>query len=92
MYRRKENHPREASIRYIADYPKPDVLFRDISPLLNKHFQEVIPLISDQLTHKEWQDIDAIVGITTLINLTALNQFSWAEQTARSPFKYSIVH
>ncbi|HQT43716.1 MAG TPA: hypothetical protein PLD79_06925 [Halothiobacillus sp.] len=75
-------------MRYIADFPKSGVLFRDISPLLNNPFREVIPLVSDQLTHKEWQGIDTIADITTLINLTALNQFSWAELTVHSPLSY----
>lgn len=53
----------ESAIRLIPDFPVPGVLFRDISPLLSKHFKAAIDLMAEQFSAAEWANIDAIVGI-----------------------------
>lgn len=57
------SHSLAQAVRAIPDFPKPGVIFRDISPLLNQHFRETIDLLSAQFTPNEWAEIDAIVGI-----------------------------
>jgi len=47
----------------VPDFPKPPVLFRDISPLLRKHFGETIRQLSGLLSEEEWVSIDVIGGI-----------------------------
>ncbi|XXF79893.1 adenine phosphoribosyltransferase [Myxococcaceae bacterium GXIMD 01537] len=53
----------ESAIRTIPDFPQQGVLFRDISPLLRKHFREAIDLLANQFSAAEWDGIDAVVGI-----------------------------
>ncbi len=50
-------------IAEIPDFPKPGVLFRDISPLLRTHFTETIDALSALCSSQEWQAIDLIAGI-----------------------------
>lgn len=50
-------------IREIADFPKPGIVFRDISPLLRHHFAATLDHMSALLSRDEWQHIDAIAGI-----------------------------
>jgi len=47
----------------IPDFPKPGILFRDISPLLRRHFGATIEAIEALFTEDEWQSIDAVAGI-----------------------------
>ena len=47
----------------VPDFPKPGVLFRDISPLLRDHFHAAIESLDSLLTEAEWSDIDALAGI-----------------------------
>jgi len=47
----------------IPDFPKPGILFQDISPLLKSHFSETIQALSDLFTPEEWDNIDYLVGI-----------------------------
>lgn len=52
--------------QYIADvpdFPKPGIIFRDISPLLRKHFQATIIQMSAQFSAEEWKNIDIVAGI-----------------------------
>ncbi len=53
----------EGLIRLHPDFPKPGILFRDISPLLGTHFHATIDLLAAQFNEPEWAAIDAIVGI-----------------------------
>lgn len=53
------------AIRAIPDSPKPSVIFRDRSLLLNHHSREAIHMLSTQFTPEEWAEIDAIVGIVS---------------------------
>jgi len=56
-------HPLAQYLDSVPDFPKPGILFSDISPLLKNHFQETIDAISDLYTEEEWQKIDCLVGI-----------------------------
>ena len=53
----------EEYVTAVPDFPKPGILFRDISPLLKHHFTETIDAFSDLLTDEEWSNIDLLVGI-----------------------------
>ena len=46
-----------------ADFPRPGILFRDISPLLRSHFEATIDAVEGLFTKAEWQGIDALAGI-----------------------------
>jgi adenine phosphoribosyltransferase len=50
-------------ISEIPDFPKPGILFRDISPLLKARFHETIDTLSDLFSPQEWHGIDLIAGI-----------------------------
>ncbi len=47
----------------VPDFPKPGILFRDVSPLLRSHFQETIDAMSELFSRQEWDDIDLLAGI-----------------------------
>jgi adenine phosphoribosyltransferase len=47
----------------VPDFPKPGVLFRDISPLLRDHFHAAVESLDSLLTEAEWGEIDALAGI-----------------------------
>ena len=53
----------KAAIRDVPDFPKPGILFRDISPLLNSHFAATIEALEGLLTELEWRAIDVVAGI-----------------------------
>ncbi|HXH76010.1 MAG TPA: adenine phosphoribosyltransferase [Bacteriovoracaceae bacterium] len=53
-------HTFESHIRNVADFPKPGVMFKDISPLLNERFSEVIEAMSKGI---DWKNVDSVVGI-----------------------------
>jgi adenine phosphoribosyltransferase len=53
----------KAAIRDVQDFPKPGILFRDISPLLKSHFAATIEALDCLLTELEWRAIDAVAGI-----------------------------
>jgi len=50
-------------IATVPDFPKPGILFRDISPLLRDHFMATLAGLESLLSPAEWQSIDAIAGI-----------------------------
>ena len=50
-------------IATVPDFPKPGILFRDISPLLRHHFEATLAGLEALLTPDEWQAVDAIAGI-----------------------------
>lgn len=52
-----------AYVSDVPDFPKPGILFRDISPLLRQHFSETIAQLSGLMTDKEWAEIDSIGGV-----------------------------
>ncbi|MES2528128.1 MAG: adenine phosphoribosyltransferase [Bdellovibrionota bacterium] len=53
-------HPFETHIRNVPDFPKPGVIFKDITPLLTERFPEVIAAMSQGI---DWKNIDLVVGI-----------------------------
>ena len=53
-------HPFETHIRNVPDFPKQGIVFKDITPLLQERFQEVISAMSQGI---DWKEIDYVVGI-----------------------------
>jgi adenine phosphoribosyltransferase len=51
------------SIRDVADFPRPGILFRDIAPLLHDRFGDTIRELDALLSEEEWAEIDAVAGI-----------------------------
>jgi adenine phosphoribosyltransferase len=51
------------AIAAVPDFPRPGILFRDISPLLRNHFDAAIRAMDALLTDAEWNSIDAVAGI-----------------------------
>src|ERR1700720_4628975 len=51
------------AIADVPDFPRPGILFRDISPLLRDHFEPTIRALDALLTEAEWGEIDAVAGI-----------------------------
>jgi adenine phosphoribosyltransferase len=45
------------------DFPRPGILFRDISPLLRKHFEATISAVESLFTEEEWSAVEALAGI-----------------------------
>ncbi|WFE69617.1 adenine phosphoribosyltransferase [Thiomicrospira sp. R3] len=56
-------HPLAQYISSVEDFPKPGIVFRDISPLLKHHFAQTIDALSALFSDEEWQQIDHIAGI-----------------------------
>ncbi len=42
------------AIADVADFPRPGILFRDISPLLRDHFGATVQALDALLTEAEW--------------------------------------
>lgn len=57
------SHPLAQYLEAVPDFPKPGILFQDISPLLKTHFVETIDALSALFTESEWNQIDDCVGI-----------------------------
>ena len=51
------------AIADIPDFPRPGILFYDISPLLRDHFEATVQALDALLTDEEWSGIDALAGI-----------------------------
>ena len=51
------------AIADVADFPRPGILFRDISPLLRDHFDATICALDGLLTEGEWSEVDAVAGM-----------------------------
>jgi adenine phosphoribosyltransferase len=47
----------------VADFPRPGVLFRDISPLLRDHLDATVAALEELVSEPEWNAIDAVAGI-----------------------------
>lgn len=47
----------------VPDFPRPGILFRDISPLLRDHFDAALDALDALLTESEWRDLDVLAGI-----------------------------
>ncbi len=53
-------HSFESHIRNVPDFPKPGIVFKDITPLLQERFPEVIEAMSLGIN---WNEVDFVVGI-----------------------------
>lgn len=53
-------HPFESHIRSVPDFPKQGIVFKDITPLLQERFSEVIEAMSQGI---DWSKVDYVVGI-----------------------------
>jgi adenine phosphoribosyltransferase len=51
------------AINDVADFPRPGILFRDITPLLRNHFDATLQALDALLSEAEWASIDAVAGI-----------------------------
>jgi adenine phosphoribosyltransferase len=58
-----QRHPLANYMSDVADFPKPGILFRDISPLLKHHFTETLDAMSALFSQQEWDEIEHIAGI-----------------------------
>jgi adenine phosphoribosyltransferase len=47
----------------VPDFPRPGILFRDITPLLRGQFQPTLEALEARLNASEWDEIDAVGGI-----------------------------
>ena len=47
----------------VADFPRPGILFRDITPLLRSHFQATLDTLEALFEEHEWRAVDALAGI-----------------------------
>ncbi|WEJ62790.1 adenine phosphoribosyltransferase [Thiomicrorhabdus lithotrophica] len=56
-------HPLAQYLEAVPDFPKPGIVFSDISPLLKSHFTETIDAMSALFTEAEWAEIDCLAGI-----------------------------
>jgi adenine phosphoribosyltransferase len=56
-------HPLAQYLDSVPDFPKPGILFSDISPLLKSHFVETIDAMSALFSDEEWAQIDCLAGI-----------------------------
>ncbi len=52
-----------ALVREIPDFPKPGILFRDITPLLRDRFGATIDSLDALFDEGEWERVDAVAGI-----------------------------
>jgi adenine phosphoribosyltransferase len=50
-------------MNHVPDFPKPGVLFRDISPLLRDHLDATVESLDALFSEAEWHDIDFLAGI-----------------------------
>jgi adenine phosphoribosyltransferase len=47
----------------VPDFPRPGILFRDISPLLRDHFDAALDALESLLTEVDWSGVDVLAGI-----------------------------
>jgi adenine phosphoribosyltransferase len=47
----------------VPNFPRPGILFRDITPLLRLHFQAAIDALEQLVDAQSWSRIDAVAGI-----------------------------
>jgi adenine phosphoribosyltransferase len=51
------------AINNVPDFPRPGILFRDISTLLRNHFDATVQALDALLTEQEWSAVDALAGV-----------------------------
>lgn len=92
---KNNTHPLAEFMANIPDYPKPGILFRDISPLVKDHFVACIDALSDLFSAEEWAKIDHLVGVESrgFIFASALAyKHGKGVVKARKPGKLPNVH
>lgn len=47
----------------VPDFPRPGILFRDITPLLRTHFVATLDVMDGLFSEREWDQVDAVAGI-----------------------------
>lgn len=57
------HHPLAQFLSAVPDFPKPGILFQDISPLLKSHFVETIDAMSELFSEEEWNTVDCLIGV-----------------------------
>ena len=50
-------------IKDVPDFPKPGIMFRDISPLLRDHFPRLIQELALLYSEEEWNEIEYLAGV-----------------------------
>lgn len=53
-------HPFESHIRNVPDFPKAGIIFKDVTPLMQERFSEVVESMCQGIN---WSEIDYVVGI-----------------------------
>jgi len=53
----------KALVNEIPDFPKPGILFRDITPLLRKRFDSTIDALEELFSEAEWGAVDVVAGV-----------------------------
>jgi adenine phosphoribosyltransferase len=53
----------KALVTAIPDFPKPGILFRDISPLLRHHFDATVGALDALFADADWAEVDAVAGV-----------------------------
>ena len=56
-------HPLSRYVIDVPDFPKPGILFRDITPLLRSHFGAMVEALDGLFSAAEWAATDAVAGI-----------------------------
>ena len=56
-------HPLARLIVDVPDFPRPGILFRDITPLLRSHFGEAIAALDALWNETEWSQAEAVAGV-----------------------------
>ena len=56
-------HPLARLVVDVPDFPKPGILFRDITPLLRSHFGEAIAALDALWSEQEWSEAEAVAGV-----------------------------
>jgi len=56
-------HPLKDFVADVPDFPKPGILFRDISPLLRWHFRQTLDALDAMFSEQEWHAVDAVAGV-----------------------------
>lgn len=56
-------HPLARLVIEVPDFPKPGILFRDITPMLRSHFSAVADAIEALFSAADWAATDAVAGV-----------------------------
>lgn len=56
-------HPLSRHVTDVPDFPKPGILFRDITPLLRSHFMEAVDALDGLFDAADWAATEAVAGV-----------------------------